>query len=343
MSTRRSQRRTSRCSLAGGSALALCALLIAFAACTPSARTTRTSESHPNTPSASPSFNAVPSVGWKVNASTVGLAPLGLSCDSLPTYAGDSKVPHGARISGVLITKPLDLSSGDIVIQRSCIQPNSVGQGMPVLATTDYNTMKITMTKVTIEDCDIDGSKLDAKSAALATAFIGVADLIGNYIHGFGSGIGIMNTGNTLDALVVRNYVTGLVAWGDPATTGNHSDAFTIRDFSDVRRVNRKIIVRDNRFDCRSGNDTGALFIQTYGGRIDNVLIEGNLLEGNNYQLQLQELNDPYSNVRAINNRMTGTGYGPLNIQGGPGFVEFSDNYAYVSTAANGEGRAISQ
>lgn len=309
---------------------------------TPSTTVSTTPEPTQVAPTPTPSTTTA-NAGWTVTASTVGLAPFGLSCAKLPKYTGSYSVPAGARISGKLIPTGLDLSAGDIVIDKSCIQPTSVGMGMPVLATTNYNTMKITTKKVVIRNSEIDGSKLDSKSAAMSTAFIGIADLYSNYIHGFGSGIGMMNTGTSLDALIERNYVTGLVAWGDPATTGNHSDAFTIRDFTDAARADRQIVVRNNRFNCASGNDTGALFIQTYSGRIDNVLITGNLLQGYNYQLQLNRLNYTYSNVRAMNNRMSGTGYGPLNVQGGPGFAVFSGNYIYNSTALDGMGRLVVQ
>ncbi|SDS49541.1 DUF4082 domain-containing protein [Microlunatus soli] len=281
--------------------------------------------------------------GWTVDVSTVGLAPLGLSCASMPTYTGSSKVPAGSRISGVRIDGGLDLSAGDIIVEKSCIQPTTAGAGMPIVSTTNYDTMKITTKKVIIRNSEIDGSKLDTKSAAQATAFLGIADLVGNYVHGFGSGIALMNTGTTLDSLIERNYVTDLIAWGDPATNGNHSDGFTVRDFSASSKPNRQLVVRNNRFDCRSGNDTGALFIQTYAGPIDNVLIEGNLLEGDNYQLQLNDLYYRYSNIRAINNRMTGTGYGPLNVQGGPGFAQFIGNAIYSAGAADGKGRGVDQ
>jgi hypothetical protein len=76
-----------------------------------------------------------------------------------------------------------------------------------------------------------------------------------------------------LSALVERNYITKLRAWGDPAAHGNHSDAFTMRDFKDA--LGRQLLVRNNRFDCNSGNDTDALFIQTYSGDFANVTAEG--------------------------------------------------------------------
>lgn len=248
--------------------LCVAALMIATACVGPAALAP-----HPTSTPKSPS--APQRAGWTVDASTVGLAPLGLSCDSLPKYSGDFRVPHGSRISGVLIPTGLDLSEGDIIIDRSCIQPISVGAGMPVLTTFDYDTMRVTKDRVVIRNSEIDGSRLDRKSAALATAFIGIADLYSNYIHGLGSGIGLMNTGTSLNSTIERNYVTGLVAWGDPGKDGNHSDAFTIRDFSAEENQNRRAVVRNNRFNEDSGNDSGALFLQTYSGEIENVLLEG--------------------------------------------------------------------
>lgn len=293
-------------------------------------------------PTSRPKSQGAPQgAGWTVDASTVGLARLGLSCDSLPKYSGDFRVPHGSRISGVLIPTGLDLSEGDIIIDRSCIQPISAGVGMPVLTTFDYNRMRVTTDRVVIRNSEIDGSRLDRKSAALATAFIGIADLYSNYIHGFGSGIGLMNTGTRLDSTIERNFVTGLVAWGDPGKDGNHSDAFTIRDFSAEENGKRRAVVRNNRFNEDSGNDSGALFLQTYSGEIENVLVEGNLLEGNNYQLQLGMLNYPYSNVRAVNNRMSGTGFGPLNVQGGSGFSTFSQNCIFDPARPDDCGKTV--
>ena len=279
--------------------------------------------------------------GWSVTTSTVGLAPLGLSCGSLPLYTGPGSVPAGTVISGKLVTGGLDLSAGNITIENSCIQPTSAGRGLPVVATQNFNTFTIASSKVTIRNSEFDGSKLNTEDAAWATAFIGVADLSSNYIHGFGSGIGIMNSGPNLDITVERNYVTGLVAWGDPATTGNHSDAFTIRDFSASSRADRRLTVVNNRFNSNSGSDTGALFIQTYSGRIDNVLIQGNLLEGNGYQLGLNQMNDSYSNLRSVNNRFSGTGYGATYVQNGPGWARWDSNYLYQATAADGRGAAV--
>lgn len=281
--------------------------------------------------------------GWTVNASNVGLAPHGLSCAQLPVYSGGEFVPRGTVISGQRISSMLNLSAGSITIERSCIQPTSVGRGLPAVTTTNNNKGTLTPTRVVIRDSEFDGSLLSKELAAYSTGFIGIADLSRNYIHGFGSGIAIMNAGSTLDSIIERNYVTGLVAWGNGATTGNHSDAFTVRDFTAAERANRSLVIRQNRFDCDSGNDTGALFIQTFAGRIDNVLVEENLLEGRGYQLALEQTNSPYSNMRAVNNRFSGTGWGSAYVAHGPGWAQWKNNHIYNSHSPDGQGVAVRQ
>jgi len=310
---------------------------------TPSVTPTATPTPTPSvTPTPSPAAPAPTNgSGWAVTTRSVGLAPFGLSCSALPRYTGSSDVPAGTVISGKLITTTLNLSAGNITIEKSCIQPTSVGTGMPVVATKDFNTMKITTAKVIIRDSEFDGSKLSAYSAAYSAGFIGIADLLRNYIHGFGSGIALMDTGQTLSATVEGNYVTDLLSYGDASGNGTHADAFTIRDFSAASSSQRSLIVRNNRFDCDAKNATGALFIQTYAGRIDNVLIEGNLLEGDGYQLGLNQLYSPYSNLRAVNNRFSGTGWGAAYVQGGGGWADWSSNYIYNANASNGQGSVV--
>jgi hypothetical protein len=278
--------------------------------------------------------------GWKVTASNTGLAPFGLSCSSLPVYTGSTKPAAGSVISQKRILTSLNLSAGDITIEKSCVQPTTAGQGLPLLGTMDYNNFTITPRTVTIRDSEIDGSLLGSRLSALVTGFIGIADLQNNYIHDVGSGIGIMNAGPKLSGVIEGNYVTKLRAWGDPRTDGNHSDGFTVRDFSAA--AGRQLIVRNNRFDCNSGNDTGALFIQTYSGNIDNVVIEGNLLEGATYQLVLGAgYGHHYSNMSAINNRMSGTGYGAGYVADGPGWSSQSGNAINDPSQPDNRGRAV--
>lgn len=276
-----------------------------------------------------------------LTAGSTGLAPHGLTCAELRPYTGPDQVPAGATISRRRFAGPLDLSAGGITIEQSCFQPTAVWRGLPVTSTTDNDTGTPVRSPVVIRDSEFDGSLLPSEDAAFSTGFIGVADLTGNYLHGLGSGFAIMNAGQELDARIEGNYVTGLVAWGDGATTGNHSSAFTVRDFSAATRPDRRLVVRGNRFDSRSGNDTGALFIQTDTGPIDHVLVEGNLLEGNGYQLGLEEKNFPYSDIRVVGNRATGTGWGAAYVTGGPGPSRWQDNHLFDPHADGGRGEPL--
>ena len=297
-------------------------------------------------PALSPSIDSTPVIadsqpGWTVSEMTVGLHPLGLSCDALPAYGGPVTVPSGTRISDTLVTTPLDLSAGDITIERTCIQPTTTWQGLAILGTFNMNTLTPAPGKVTIRNSEIDGSKLDAKSAALSAAFSGLADLSSNYIHALGTGIALFHTGADFDVVVERNYVTDLVAWGNPAVEGNHSDAFTVRDFSAAARSTRHALIRNNRFNCDNDNSTGAIFIQAYAGAIDNVTLEGNLLEGRGWQLGLEAHNHGYSNLRAMNNRFSATGFGAAYRTAGPGWATWQDNYRYDPAAPEAKGEII--
>lgn len=288
----------------------------------------------------SPSWSD-PGFGWAVTSDNVGLRSRGLSCEELPEYDGPAAVPRGTSISQRRITRPLDLSEGWIIIERSCVQPTSVGMGLPAVTTTNLNTLTTAKGPVEIRDSEFDGARLEHELAAKSTAFVGVANLRNNYFHDFGSGIALIDTGKELDILVEHNLVTGLLAWGDGAKDGNHSDAFTVRDFDVTTHPQRRLVVRNNRFDCDSGNDTGALFIQTYAGPIVNALVEGNLLEGGGYQLGLNEANHPYRGLSAVNNRFSGTGYGPAYVQGGGGWDQWKDNYLYDAGGDEARGKPV--
>lgn len=282
-----------------------------------------------------------PKVGWDLAPDNVGLVTSGLVCSRLPQYAGPTMVPAGTTISEQRITTPLNLSAGRIVIERSCIQPTTVDRGMPVIATTNYNTMKPAAGEVVVRDSEFDGSLLEKRDAAMVAAFVGIGTLTNNYIHHFGSGIALMDTGDRFDTLIEHNLVTDLVAWGDGAADGNHSDAFTVRDFDASKHPQRKASIRNNRFDCDSGNDTGALFVQTYAGPIENVTIQGNLLEGGGYQLGLNSTNNKYRNMRALDNRFSGTGYGPAYVQGGSGWDVWENNFIFDPSKDDARGAAV--
>jgi hypothetical protein len=146
--------------------------------------------------------------------SNTGLALHGLQCASLPVYTGNEKPAAGSVISQKRITRPLSLSEGNITIEKSCVQPTTAYQGLPLLGTTDLQQLRAwrhrrhcSQTTVTIRDSEIDGSLLSDFLAAWATGFIGVANLQRNYIHDVGSGMGLVMTGDKLSSIVIKVIV----------------------------------------------------------------------------------------------------------------------------------------
>jgi hypothetical protein len=292
---------------------------------------------------------AVALLGWQLNASNTGLAPKGLNCNSLPVYSGGSKPAAGTVITEKRITTPLNLSNGNITIDRSCIKPTSViGQGL--VTSVDYDACGSScppgVGQVTIRDSEFDGSAMSAQDVAYSCAFLGVGILQRNYMHHMGSGICFYNTGHQLSGSAEGNFVHNLRAYGDPAGSGSHNSALTVRDFPTNTNPNRRLTILNNRLDVSTGNDTGAAFIQTYGDNIDHVTFDGNLFEGNGYQLILEAgFGNSYGhNMRANNNRFSGTGYGPGYVDDkglGYGWAEFTNNYRNDPAQTNNQGTAV--
>ena len=201
--------------------------------------------------------------GWQLNATNVGLAPLGLSCAALPVYTGSLKPAAGARISGVRITGNLDLSNGDIQIDRSCIKPNTGNRRALVSNDICGSTCIVTSPKtVTIRDSEFEASHLPVADIATACAFRGVGTLIRNYMHGMDSGICFFGTGFTHDAIAEQNYVTGL-----RTNPGAHREAATIRDFRITQRPDRQAKFLNNRLDCSGQDVTGGYSSNRHGSR----------------------------------------------------------------------------
>lgn len=283
-----------------------------------------------------------PGNGWAIKAANVGLAPSGKTCEQLPLYTGPAEIPAGSVIRGVRFSGPISLYQGTILIEHSCFQPTTAGRGLPIVTTTNYNgNFEPGRGKVIIRHSEFDGSLLPPTLAAYATAFIGIADLQRNYVHHFGSGLALYNTGTQLDALVEHNLVTHLLPQDNTISTSHHSDAFTIRDFPTSQRPDRVAIIRANRFNCDSTNATGAFFIQPWHGQISNVRIEANLLEGRGWNLALEQNKHGYSNVSAINNRFTPKQHGAAYNDGGEGWAIWRHNYLFAPGRRDGKGAPL--
>jgi hypothetical protein len=283
--------------------------------------------------------------GWELTATNIGLAPFGLSCDALPLYTGPAKPAAGTTISGVRIESALNMTAGNVTVEKSCIKPRNQGV-LGSLATTtvcpnDCNIGMPAGMKATIRDSEISGAFISASNIAGACAFDGVADIARTYIHDVGSGICFRETGLELSPVVENNYVHKLRHSGEA-----HHDGATVRDFRKNSLNTRKLTWRGNRFDSTTNTGTyqsGALFIQpTWSGYgIYNVWVQDNYLEGGGYNLTLEQSNGGNSNTHSINNRFRPTEWGASTVSGSPGWSEWAGNYRYDPTRLNAAGVTV--
>jgi hypothetical protein len=281
-----------------------------------------------------------------VNATNTGLAALGLSCDKLPLYEGGARPPAGTVIAGKRVETTLDLSLGNITVERSCIRPRSSAKA--IITTTDFVKCAggcQAPAQVTVRDSDVDASRIPV-SAQLAAAcgFLGAGIVERNHLFGMGSGICIYNAGLRFDVMVRGNYVHGLRTDGVA-----HHEAATVRDFRIDKNPNRRLVFQGNRLTADSGRDSAALFIQAKGGvsdNIDNVLVTDNLLDGKaHFQLALEaDGGKVYGrNMRAVNNRFGGSGRTYVTRNGlSYGWAEWRDNFIDKPSAPDHRGAVVS-
>jgi len=280
--------------------------------------------------------------GWQLTANNTGLNNAGvIDKNNLPIYSEPLKPPSGTVITERKIIRQLDLSNGNIIIERCFIQPqqDNFGPGVSLLSM-DINSPA----PVIIRDCDIDGSLISDNLIAYVCAFLGGGTLERNNIYNTGSGIAIISNAE-FDILVENNFVHDLRGYGNPTTTGSHNEAFTIRSFQ-----GDKAIIRNNRFECTAANNaTAAFFIQPYSGFINNVVIIGNLMiTHGGYVLILERNTSSFqwgTCISAVNNRLEydvnayGNGYVDSKANGpSTAYATWKDNYVYDPSAIDTKG-----
>lgn len=263
--------------------------------------------------------------GWDLDETTTGIGSTGIS---LPLYippddeieSGTWYVPAGSKITGKRIkTGGVVLDAGGITFRQCLFRPTSIGRGMPLLHGSGPETNLIM-------DCEIDGSLIDptvhtglGTSIAISAGNIRVE---GCNIHHFGSGVAFHGS----DPVVLRAcYIHHLVDTEYNPGDWSHTDGFTIRGFSGPEAV-----IQNNRIDAHNAHCTGAVFLQaTWDDSFyDNIRFEGNLLEGNGYNLMIERSNGAYGvNIRAVNNRFNVQGYGVGYVDHGPGWAEWRRNF----------------
>lgn len=294
-------------------------------------------------------------MGWQLDSSNTGLARHGITGKNLPVYQGSSSPPAGTKIYGKRILTALDLSAGDIVVEKCLIEPVSALSMSFLITTIGGEQDKAPAILPILRDCTISGDMMptgpdpnrpedgDGYYPAMACGVYGLCNIYNCQIFNVGSGIATIGGNRQSDCEVIGNYVHSLRSWGPGATYGNHCDGYTVRTFRVDENPTRSLTVSKNRFDATTANETGAFFIQPINGHIGNVMIEDNYLEGNNWNLYAENHSgNSYSNIRVIDNRFRNDSSKWYAAPSGPGWTEFTENYTFHPSNPDNKGVQLS-
>lgn len=280
-------------------------------------------------------------LGWQLTTTNIGLAPHGLNCASLPVYSGPSVLVSGTTISGKRFTIPINVSAGNIVIEKSCFKPTSILGEAIVQGTYPQGD-------IIIRDSEFDGSQIPAATREGAYGFQGGANLYRNYVHDVGIGIAMASSTNTRDSgsipkdiLIQNNYVHRLFHY-----SGAHHEAGTIRDFVKNGANTRTLRWVGNYLHSDSEYVSGGLFIQPTYEPIYNVWLNDNVFAGEGWNLVSGDSTgvNVVRNLHVVNNRFKPgirEYYGPIDPGPGPGIVEWTENYMLDLTKTDGKGAIV--
>jgi hypothetical protein len=279
-------------------------------------------------------------MGWDLDETNTGLAGVGLTEDDLTVLTDFTDIGYlnnntlvithnNVTISNKIIPYSINCQATGtdytgLTLNKCLIQPTVGGGGMPLILILDGSTMT---------DCNLDASLILAANVYAGVSVSGSCNFSRCNIWGMSTGMQIYNSGG--DTLVEGNYIHGL-RYVSPA----HIDGMTIRSATGTSTT-----IRNNRV-VADVPCTGAMLIQS-NGYIDNVLLEGNLFEGDGHNIELEKSTETYgSNMQCINNRCNlysvtgGTGFSEVWTDS-PGFSVWDENYKYDSNAESGKGAVI--
>lgn len=284
--------------------------------------------------------------GWELvpsgSGANVGLAAHGLTCASLPTYTGPAAIPAGTSIAGKRFLTRIDVSAGDITIEKSCFQGDTPASANDGLVEGYYPQGDIT-----IKDSEFDGSRLTPEHRDSACGFAGGANLIRNYVHDLGSGLCQVSSSNVREEnkagvnvtpknlRIVNNYVHQ-----HTSCCGAHHEAATVRDFIQDAEDSRTMKWIGNWLDItQTEYVSGGLFLQATFEPIHNLWLEDNVFAGEGHNLVIDQR---IGNLHVINNRFkpgTREYYGPVAGRGGA--VEWSENYMFDASQPGARGAIV--
>lgn len=272
-------------------------------------------------------------MGWQLDKTNTGIARAGLTEKQLKPLdfsSGPDKGKGVTNYQGVngniyinanqtienKIISPsyqLHITAGNVTLRNCIIRPTNVGRGLPLIVGEN----------ATVENCNIDATQLGIVGIAISMT----GTIRGCNIWGSSTGISINNSSSKL-SICEGNYIHDL-----EGHEGAHMDGITTRMSS-----GKGVTIRNNRVDVTWKTPsmvTGAMFIQSQAGPIDNLTIENNLFEGHGYNLSMGISSYKFgSNVSIINNRFNPAkgGWGAVAIQNGIKIAVDRENHYYDKT-----------
>lgn len=191
----------------------------------------------------------------------------------------------GTVIDGIDLVGKISVEADNVTIRRSRI---TAPADLPNKGRDEFTVVQqATNAKgLVLEDCEIDGSGLVYRAVNATNAVRVNRCEMRNVGHGVQAG----------DNFTVEN------SWIHSTTAGPDDDWHVDGVISSIG-VNG--VVRRNTIVLTGGGLTATVSIGSSLGRIDNILIENNLLAGGNYCVYIQDQGHPATRIRVVNNRFS--------------------------------------
>ncbi|MGF9764874.1 hypothetical protein AAII07_58400 [Microvirga sp. 0TCS3.31] len=188
---------------------------------------------------------------------------------SFPT-AANTGVSSGVTLTpsgSIIVTEAGTILDGLNITGSVIIRANNVTLKNSNVTSGGYYGIRVDTgyTGAHVINCDIDGRGQGIGSHGIQ----GSGTFIGNEIRGFENGITI----NAGTSTIRSNYIHNLAAQGSP-----HFDGIQ------VQGGQNGVLIENNTIILTS-SQTGAIFLQSYFGNINNVMIRNNYVDGGGYTM----------------------------------------------------------
>jgi hypothetical protein len=225
---------------------------------TSSGSPTRAAAPTPTAKTTTPAATAAPVVPGPAAAGWPTAANTGVPAGTNLTPSGPLTITDaGAVVDGLLVDGSITVRANNVTIRNTKIVGGGIDNGNGEVAGT------------LIQDVEIDGGSDSGFLAGIS--YSGFTVMRAN-IHHVGVGVHANS-----DVVMQDSYVHDIVVEGDPANGGSHNEAFLSNGGTNITVTNNRLSSGDEP------NVSSALSLYGDFGRIDNVLVQGNLFNGGGY------------------------------------------------------------